>query len=368
MKRRRFNSLIVIIAFLSSLLVVTPAHAAEVENEYNDYFSSANSLELGTKISGSTYSADYSDDDDFYAFETLKAGRVKFDLRFPSNLGAGKAYEVNIYDAHEDYLFEFVIKGSDWNGSRVRNLGTFLPAGLFYIEISGHKNWATWGESYTLQVSLTPGNVEREPNDELATADLLKPKQAISGSSLGWYRWDSDIYAVDIPKGADLVMAFRFPTNLGKGRVYEVSFWDRWGETLGSDYWDGTEAKRTYWFRLPAGRNYIEIEGDSSWPSWGKVYTLTVKYAWAKVPTPTIKGKAKVGKVLKAEPGTWKPKPTSFKYQWYRSGKAIKNATKSSYKVKKADIGKTIKVKVTASKKGFAKTSKKSKATKKVVR
>ncbi len=90
--------------------------------------------------------------------------------------------------------------------------------------------------------------------------------------------------------------------------------------------------------------------------------------SWSKAPVPVISGKAKVGAVLKAKPGAWSPKPTSFKYQWYRSGKAIPKATKSSYKLVKADAGKTIKVKVTGVKSGYPKLSKTSKPTKKVTK
>ncbi|MGO1594352.1 MAG: hypothetical protein ACTHW1_08735, partial [Ancrocorticia sp.] len=43
--------------------------------------------------------------------------------------------------------------------------------------------------------------------------------------------------------------------------------------------------------------------------------------------TPKISGTAKVGKTLTVKKGTW-TKGTSFKYQWYRNGKAISKATK----------------------------------------
>jgi hypothetical protein len=84
-----------------------------------------------------------------------------------------------------------------------------------------------------------------------------------------------------------------------------------------------------------------------------------------KTPVPKISGKAKVGKTLKAKVGTWKPKP-KFTYQWYANGKAIKGAKKASLKLKKAQKGKRITVKVTATKKGYKKTVKTSKKTAKV--
>ena len=63
---------------------------------------------------------------------------------------------------------------------------------------------------------------------------------------------------------------------------------------------------------------------------------------------PTITGTARVGHVLTAHHGTWKPVPTSFGYQWYRDGKAVKGATKATYKAVKADAKHRLTVRVTA--------------------
>ncbi len=91
--------------------------------------------------------------------------------------------------------------------------------------------------------------------------------------------------------------------------------------------------------------------------------TITaVKPKLTTTPTPKITGTALVGKTLKAVPGTWKPAKVTLKYQWLRGGKAITGATKSTYKLVKADAGKKITVKVTGSKSGYASASKTSKA------
>jgi hypothetical protein len=76
-----------------------------------------------------------------------------------------------------------------------------------------------------------------------------------------------------------------------------------------------------------------------------------------KAGTVKITGKAKVGATVKIKKAGW-TSGVSYSYQWYRAGKAIKNATKATYKVKAADRGKTIKVKVTAKKAGWTSASK----------
>ncbi|MFT3942413.1 MAG: leucine-rich repeat domain-containing protein [Ancrocorticia sp.] len=81
--------------------------------------------------------------------------------------------------------------------------------------------------------------------------------------------------------------------------------------------------------------------------------------------TPTISGTVKVGSTLTAAPGTW-TSGTTFTYQWLADGKAIKGATKSTYTLKDAELGKAITVKVTGSKTGYTTASTTSVATAKV--
>ncbi len=83
-------------------------------------------------------------------------------------------------------------------------------------------------------------------------------------------------------------------------------------------------------------------------------------------PVPKISGTVKVGKKLTARPGAWGPDEVALSYQWYRSGKKIAKATTSTYTLVAADMGKTMKVKVTGVKDGYAAVTKTSKATKKV--
>jgi hypothetical protein len=72
---------------------------------------------------------------------------------------------------------------------------------------------------------------------------------------------------------------------------------------------------------------------------------------------PKITGTAKYRKTLRVKPGNWGPEGVKLSYRWYRGGKAIPKATKSSYKLTKKDRGKKIKVKVTGSLKGYSSRS-----------
>ena len=65
-----------------------------------------------------------------------------------------------------------------------------------------------------------------------------------------------------------------------------------------------------------------------------------------------ITGKKNLGSKLKAKVSKY-TKGVKFSYTWLRNGKKIKGATKATYKLKKADLGKKIRVKVVAKKTGF---------------
>jgi|GEM_PF-6485302 len=62
-------------------------------------------------------------------------------------------------------------------------------------------------------------------------------------------------------------------------------------------------------------------------------------------------------RAVRAENGGSWTKGTKVTYRWYRNGKAIKGATKSSYKIQKADRGTTLTVRATGTKYGYASAS-----------
>jgi len=96
----------------------------------------------------------------------------------------------------------------------------------------------------------------------------------------------------------------------------------------------------------------------------GSKATKAVAKGTMKPAAPKISGTKKVGKTLTAKPAAGTG--LKYKYQWYVSGKKISGATKVTFKIRKADKGKTIRVKVTYSKTGYTSVTKTSAATSKV--
>jgi hypothetical protein len=73
---------------------------------------------------------------------------------------------------------------------------------------------------------------------------------------------------------------------------------------------------------------------------------------FSKAYTPSISGKASVGKTVKAKVKSWSPK-AKFSYQWLRDGQPIAKATKSTYKLGALDAGRTIAVEITGRRTGY---------------
>lgn len=94
-----------------------------------------------------------------------------------------------------------------------------------------------------------------------------------------------------------------------------------------------------------------------------KSASVKVGLGTLKMTKPKLKGSTRAGGVLKARVSRTGAVKPSLRYTWFRSGSKIGGAHKSSYKLKKKDVGHTISVRVTGTKTGYrniVKTSKKS--------
>jgi hypothetical protein len=77
----------------------------------------------------------------------------------------------------------------------------------------------------------------------------------------------------------------------------------------------------------------------------------------ADVTGPSIEGRAKPGKVLTADAGTYLPDDVDVSYQWLRDGEPVRRATASWYLVTGRDLGAEISVRVTVSAEGHTSAS-----------
>jgi len=104
-----------------------------------------------------------------------------------------------------------------------------------------------------------------------------------------------------------------------------------------------------------AGAFSFTITASNDGGSAAKAFALSVAAAkkFSSAAKPTISGKLKVGKTLKAKAKSWKPKAATLHWQWYRNGVPIAGATKASYRLVKLDKGKKLKVLLVGTKIGY---------------
>ncbi len=111
---------------------------------------------------------------------------------------------------------------------------------------------------------------------------------------------------------------------------------------------------QTYYATIDgAGFGLGTTTGYSDYGSIGDYRITVLGEAISPTATPTISGRAKVGRWLTATIGVWMP-ATTLTQQWLRNGHNISGATGTTYKLKSADRGKRISVRVNATKLGYS--------------
>lgn len=72
----------------------------------------------------------------------------------------------------------------------------------------------------------------------------------------------------------------------------------------------------------------------------------------ASTAPPEVSGVARAGRTLRASAGGWAGEPTDLAFRWLRGGRPIPGATRPTYRVRPADAGRSLRVRVRASRPG----------------
>ena len=92
----------------------------------------------------------------------------------------------------------------------------------------------------------------------------------------------------------------------------------------------------------------LPLGQPSSSPSTGPKSVTKLRATRA----PVVRGVVRKGHRLYSTRGAYTARPTALRFQWLRNGKAIRGATSTSYRLRKADVRKHISVRVTAFRSG----------------
>jgi hypothetical protein len=68
---------------------------------------------------------------------------------------------------------------------------------------------------------------------------------------------------------------------------------------------------------------------------------------------PVVTGALRYGSLLHVSRGRWRPDPTRVRFQWYRGETAIEGATRQTYRLGAADVGRRVKARVLVKKRGY---------------
>ena len=335
-----------LLAGLLPLLAISSAQAAEVyEKEDNGEQDSANSLPLGAVMHATSkgFAPSWDAwDDDFYYVDAAQAGWLTVEFGFQARRKGDfmHGWLVSAYDHSGGYQYSFEPGDSRDLVPGSATLRMFVPGGRFYLWVASDDEWASWGVDYTLKATMTPGAAPSPA--ATARTPIIE----------GTFKVDGFLYA-------------------------DTGDWQQSGVKLSYQWLRDGKAipgATSVFYEVEAAdvghKLSVRVTGSNpGHPSVSKTSaaTLVPGKKLSSTPKPTISGTAKFGKKLTAKAHTWKPSGVKKSYQWLRDGKAIKGATKSTYKLVAADVKHRISVRVTGSKTGYTPVSKTSKATKRVV-
>ena len=109
-----------------------------------------------------------------------------------------------------------------------------------------------------------------------------------------------------------------------------------------------------YRLRARVTSHLTDYADTSRYTAWS---APTAKATFTNTPAPVIDGTPQIGQQLTAQPGDWQPTPAKLSYTWYRGSNttwtAITNTTTPTYTLTAADLGKQIRVRMTAERTGY---------------
>lgn len=229
-------------------------------------------------------------------------------------------------------------------------------------------------------VTDDPGNSEVVPEDSGSGDEHGEGEEPTDGEEPGETEDPDDGEDPGEGEDPDLVITGSVPTidgttTVGSTLTAQPGTWEPEGVELAYQWFRNGEAidgATVATYKLVAGDlgKAISVTVTGTLTGYESVSetsseTRAVAEGTLAAATPKISGTPTFGQTLTATVGTWTPKP-NFKYEWLRDGKAISGATKTSYKLVAADIGKVITFRVTGTLDGYENKSATSSGTKAV--
>lgn len=243
-----------------------------------------------------------------------------------------------------------IVSGSNKVGSSLTAKAGYWTKGT-KINYQWQRNGVTikWGEKYTPVAADANKTLSVKTTAYRTGGETVERTVKVGKTALGSYPKASFTLKGYTKNSGSTLWATQ---NSGKVTGQKLSYqWYRNGKAIKGATkanYKTTKSDRQRRITVKITRSAPGYKGKSTTTSSG----LNIKPGTLKKITVKASGTAKAGKTLTAKRGA-STSGTKYAYQWYKNGKAIKGATKSTYKLAKGDKKASIQVRVKLSKDGF---------------
>ena len=242
------------------------------ETENNETFAAATAM-----VTNQPYQASINDanDQDFYKFTLASTGTVDLSFEQKDLADAQEYWSAVLYDDSCNEICAYSFQGT---GTSVKTYNIGLPAGTYYINVTGGDFYYSYAhryttDTYTFTVNYTATEYcENENNETFSEATAMVTNQSYQASINDAY--DQDYYKFTLTSSGIIDLTFNHK-NLADSQEYwmAVLYDDSHSEICAYSF-QGTDASaKTYSIGLPAGTYYINVTGGDFYYSYAHRYT-----------------------------------------------------------------------------------------------
>ncbi len=265
-------------------LCVNFKQSSVYETEYNNTFTTANTIKTGKTYGGNLfYNYDKGEDEDYYKFTLTKAGYINLTFGHQMLEDDRVYYYITIYNNDQKEVQALASSGYEQTMSSDK-IG--LAAGTYFVKIT--KGVYRTDIPYTLRVDSTYSNVwETELNNTKSTADAIQWGTTYYGTIKEGP--DEDYYTFNLTSKRNVEFIFAHVKLAHEDPLWEVILMDSQGNEIWSDNIGGYDTKVSSGsLKLSAGRYYIYVHVPKGEYSWSTRDYTTSPYNF-RIQTPTIK-------------------------------------------------------------------------------
>ena len=205
------------------LTVSYSSDASIRETEPNNSIMTADTIKFGDSLKGQSSSLS---DLDYYSIIATSSGILSVD--FSGNELNGLTHDLSILDSSENVLSSISANASDTLQAKIASAGTY------YLKVGNSLDTS----DYTITPTFTEVSSvrEAEPNNTLATADIITSGLAISGQTSNYS--DNDYYALSTNETGTISVSF--VGNATNYNYHSVSIIDENSNVLASERLNGS--------------------------------------------------------------------------------------------------------------------------------